>query len=255
MTNMMNEGERAEIEAPLHEADDGEAKEGADLELSEALDGDDSDARLRAALEKTQQRAQQIRRNARSTFRTMEGWQRVRSEEDWVRINEEAGEEYESGQFLLERLGAQRYLEPELMATLMRLRRRIIAESGITTAAESMLVDLAVLNYYQTLRVQGWIGDLELHLEHEFFGQDAFATDKRQQQAVEDRVRRLREQLMPLLERANRMVIRNLKAIKELRQGQVPAIAIRTEHVTVTNRQNGRAPHPVTRSPGAPVPS
>jgi hypothetical protein len=38
------------------------------------------------------------------------------------------------------------------------------------------------------------------------------------------------------------MFIRNLKAIKELRQGLVPAIAIgRAEHVTVTNRQNGRA--------------
>jgi len=47
---------------------------------------------------------------------------------------------------------------------------------------------------------------------------------------------------MPLLDRANRMFIRNLKAIKELRQGLVPAIAIgRAEQVTVTNGQNGRA--------------
>ena len=50
------------------------------------------------------------------------------------------------------------------------------------------------------------------------------------------------EQLQPLSDRANRMFIRNLKAIKELRQGLVPAIAIgRAEHVTVTNRQKGRA--------------
>ncbi len=55
-------------------------------------------------------------------------------------------------------------------------------------------------------------------------------------------VRRLGEQLQPLSDRANRMFIRNLKAIKELRQGLVPAIAIgRAEHVTVTNRQKGRA--------------
>ena len=31
-----------------------------------------------------------------------------------------------------------------------------------TTAAEAMLVDLAVLNYYPALRGQGWIGDLAL---------------------------------------------------------------------------------------------
>jgi len=55
--------------------------------------------------------------------------------------------------------------------------------------------------------------------------------------AVAERVQRLSEQLMPTLDRANRMMIRNLKAIKELRQGQVPAIAIgRAEQVTVTNR-------------------
>jgi hypothetical protein len=55
-------------------------------------------------------------------------------------------------------------------------------------------------------------------------------------------MRRLSEQLMPLSDRGNRMYIRNLKAIKELRQGLVPAIAIgRAEQVTVTNGQNGRA--------------
>ncbi len=39
------------------------------------------------------------------------------------------------------------------------------------------------------------------------------------------------------------MLIRNLKAIKELRQGLSPAIAIgRAEQVTVTTQQNGHAP-------------
>src|SRR5207237_10435710 len=107
---------------------------------------------------------------------------------------------------------------------------------------------LALLGYYQTLRVQGWIGDLALHIEHEFFGQDALAENgqrpgrRRGRFSVEEDVRRLSEQLMPLSDRANRMFIRNLKAIKELRQGLVPAIAIgRPEQVTVTNGQTGRA--------------
>jgi hypothetical protein len=110
-----------------------------------------------------------------------------------------------------------------------------------------MLVDLAVLSYYDTLRVQGWIGDLAVHIEHEFFGDDAFTEMARKghrradRLAVEERVRRLSEQLMPLRDRANRLMIRNLKAIKELRQGQVPAIAIgRADQVTVTNRPSRR---------------
>jgi len=177
----------------------------------------------------------------------MKGWQRVASEEDWLRIIEESHEAYESGGFLLERLGADRFLDPNLMATILALRQRLIAESAITTAAETMLVDLAVLSYYHTLRVQGWIGDLAVRIEHEFFGDDAFTEMARQgfrrtdRFAVEERVRQLSEQLMPLFDRANRMMIRNLKAIKELRQGQVPAVAIgRAEQVTVTSRPNRR---------------
>jgi hypothetical protein len=58
--------------------------------------------------------------------------------------------------------------------------------------------------------------------------------------AVEERMRRLSEQLMPLRDRANRLVIRNLKAIKELRQGQVPAIAIgRADQVTLPGSPSG----------------
>ena len=229
MTDMRDETERGDIEPTLRDADDRKAE-------------------LQAARDRDRQQALQIRRNARATFRAMEGWHRVDSEEDWLKVCADSQEQYESGQFLLERLGAERYLDPKLMATLWSLRQQLIAEWGITTAAEAMLVDLAVLNYYHAIRVQGWIGDLALHIEDEFFGQDALAENGQRpvrrpgRFSFEEDVRRLSEQLMPLLDRANRMLIRNLKAIKELRQGLVPAIAIgRAEQVTVTNEQNGRA--------------
>jgi hypothetical protein len=228
MTNMPDETERGDLGPTLRDADD-------------------NDAKFRAALEKDRQRAQHLRRNARATYRAMEGW-KVRGEEDWLEVCTDSREQYESGGFFLERLGAERYLDPQLMATLLALRQRLIAEWGITTAAEMMLLDLALLDYYHALRVQGWIGDLALHIEHQFFGQDALAENGQRpgrrpgrRFSVEEDVRRLSEQLMPLLDRANRMLIRNLKAIKELRQGLVPAIAIgRAEQVTVTNHQNGR---------------
>lgn len=126
-----------------------------------------------------------------------------------MRINQESREEYESGGFLLERLGAQRYLDSKLMATIPALRQRLIAESAITTAAETMLVGLAVLNYYHTLRVKGRIGDLGVRIKHESFGDDAFKEMARKsfqrshRFEVEERVRQLSEQLMPLLDRAN----------------------------------------------------
>jgi hypothetical protein len=100
------------------------------------------------AVDKARPPAQQVRWTARATHRAMEGWQRVASEQDWLRILEESREAYESGGFLLERLGAERYLDPKLMATILMLRQRVLDEWAITTAAETMLVDLALLSYY-----------------------------------------------------------------------------------------------------------
>ena len=211
-------------------------------------DTDASMAKLREGLEKHRRWGEQLRRNARANFHAMDGALSIRGEEDWLRVAEQSRQQYESGGFLLDRMGAERFLDPKLIATLMELRQRIIVEWGITTAAETMLLDLALLHYYHALRVQGWIGDLALHIERQFFGSGAFAADyrdlpQRTRQAADDSVRRLGEQLLPLLDRANRMVIRNLAAIKDLRQRPVPAIAIgRAEQVTVghTARQGHR---------------
>ena len=118
MKDMTAEAERGDIEPTLR-------------------DVDDSDAQLRAALEKDRQRAQHVRQNARAIYRAMEGWQRVRSEEDWLKVCADSREQYESGRFFLERLGAARYLDPKLMATLLSLRQGLIAEGGMAAVFEA----------------------------------------------------------------------------------------------------------------------
>ena len=92
--------------------------------------------------------------------------------------------------------------------------------------------DLAVMTYYNALRVQGWMGDLALQIEHECFGQEG-PTPKLQRNwgvveglAVENTLRRLAEQLIPLFERANQQLIRTLKALRETRGGVPPSVAI-----------------------------
>jgi hypothetical protein len=77
MTDMPDETERGDIEPTLR-------------------DVDESDAPLRAALQKDRQQAQQVRRDARAAFRAMDGWQRVRSEEDWLKVCADSPEQYES---------------------------------------------------------------------------------------------------------------------------------------------------------------
>ena len=60
----------------------------------------------------------------------MESALSLRSEEDWIRVSEQSREQYESGGLLLDRMGAESFLDPKLIATLMALRQRRMVESG-----------------------------------------------------------------------------------------------------------------------------
>src|SRR5687767_378724 len=62
----------------------------------------------------------------RASYRAMEGWWRVQSQEAWEQTCQEAADVYESGRFLIERLGGERHLDPELMDTLLAVRRQLI---------------------------------------------------------------------------------------------------------------------------------
>ncbi len=122
-------------------------------------------------------RQQRLRQQARQSYRAMEGWQIFTEKEEWAEpenawaaLCQQAGDDYEAGRFLIERLGAERFMDPTLMATIWTLRQRTIAELGLSTRPELMLLDLAVASYYNAMRIQGWIGNLALHIEHEFFG-------------------------------------------------------------------------------------
>lgn len=176
-------------------------------------------------------RAMQLSRDARAVFAAMEGWQRVTTPEAWLATCEQAGQDYRSGRFLIERLGASRHLDPELMATLWGLRQKLVAEGG-KSAAESMLADVAVTSYYNSLRIQRWIGDLAIAIEHAFFAQDSPSARFEERHGrveglfVEAQLERLAEELLPLQERANRMLLRNLKALAELRRAPAPSVAI-----------------------------
>ena len=190
------------------------------------------------------ERHAQLRRDARAGFRAFQGWARVRTEQEWVGVVEESEESYKAGRFLMERLGAERYLDPAMMATLLGLRQILLADMPNASTAEHMLVDMAILGYYNTLRVQGWIGNLAADVEHELFAQPmpTVTLDPKNGRveglAVEQHLKRIREQLLPLLDRSSKLMLRNLKALGELRRGRTPAVAIgRAEQVNVGERQ------------------
>ena len=182
------------------------------------------------------ERHQRLMTDARAAYRSVDGWGTVKSPEDWKQTVELAHDEYDRGAFLIDRLGAERHLDPPLIAVLLRLRRGLIDEHDASTAAELMLIDLAVLSYYHTLRINGWVGNFAALIEHEFFGKQGLTakfTDRygRHNETVrglrvEDHVERIAEQLLPLLDRCNRMMLRNLKALKAMREGPTPSVSI-----------------------------
>jgi hypothetical protein len=176
-----------------------------------------------------------LQTDARSAFRAMDGWGTVKSQADWERIVAQAAAGVDSSGFLIDRLGAERRIDPPLMAVLLTLRRRLIDEHGATTAAELMMIDSAVLSYYHLLRINGWIGNLAMWLENEFFRTDSLTAKLEARYGhhaevrglrVEELVNQLVERLMPLLDRSNRMLLRNLKALRERRQEPAPSVNI-----------------------------
>src|SRR5580700_11851735 len=76
---------------------------------------------------------------------------------------------FENGAFLLNRLGAECVLDQDLATVLLDLRRRLVEEYGAGPVA-MMLIDRAVAAYQDFIRVEGWVGNPAIHIEHEFFG-------------------------------------------------------------------------------------
>jgi hypothetical protein len=192
----------------------------------------DLERKLQEAMKQDTERFEQLRQDAQAAYRAMKGWQRVESEDAWIATCQQAHQNSQSGTFLIERLGAQRYLDPEMAATLLALRRTLLADLGRATTADVMLVDMALLGYYNAFRIQGWIGDLALHIESAFFGQGSLKAKFRAENGridgfeVETHVKRLGEGLLPLLDRANKIMLRNLKALDERRRRPMPAVTV-----------------------------
>jgi hypothetical protein len=82
-------------------------------------------------------------------------------------------------------------------------------------------------------------------IEQELFAEDALKVKLRQQFgaqfdgfAVEEALQRLKEQLLPLFERANRQLLSNIQGLRQGRPGVLPTVAIgRAGQVNVAQQQ------------------
>lgn len=164
-----------------------------------------------------------------AVFRAM-GKFRHEGEEEYV---ERVLTSFEDGRFLIDRLGAAGVVDQDLAVVLLDLRRRLTDEYGDTPAA-MMLIDRAVSAYQDFIRVTGWMGNLSIHIEHEFFGLNGPSADFRDRYgregrpirdlSVEDHLAHLREGLIPLAERCGRVMREALAALETLRAAPSQAV-------------------------------
>ena len=181
---------------------------------AEPLDDDEVfEQRIRA---EKQAQFKRLKGDAQAIFGAVKGLPGVRSPQKWAEMLEAAGDEIGNGRFIVRQLGAERYLEPETVAVLITLRQNLIADLPRVTAAEIMMIDAAVMAYYNMLRTQGWIGNLSLVVERELFGQELLNAHhgERTAEHIENTIRRLNDVLLPLQDRSTRMMMRTLEVLR-----------------------------------------
>ncbi|MCH8297984.1 MAG: hypothetical protein IH873_07950 [Chloroflexi bacterium] len=165
----------------------------------------------------------------------------LRIQEDWERATELLQEDYRSGQFLLDTLGADRYVETRISMTILLIRKTMIEDMQIESAAEFMLMDSALMANYNTIKMQRMFGDLVTQVERELFHDESMSINLKESGnlevanfKVEAMLNRASDTLMNLIDRANKMMIRNIKAIRDLKSG---TLSIRADQVNIAQQQ------------------
>ena len=167
---------------------------------------------------------------------------RLQSPDAWEATVTKAADDYRCGLALIDQLGAFGLLDPAQMGMLLAIRRGLIEETNAASTDELVLIDIAMVAYANAMRLQAMIGNTALIIESEMFGQPMLRAKWKSEYGgrpeeirglvVEDYVARLRDQLLPLVERVHRTARESIEAIRRMRQ--TPAMQVeRAEAVNV----------------------
>ena len=167
----------------------------------------------------------ELKRQAKGTFEAIKGRRGANNEEYWQEVVSKAKLDYDSGNFLIGRMGACRQLDLPLVATLLQLRQELLDGIDNPAASDQMLADSAIIAYRNLLRIQGWIGSLCLVIERELFGQGSLdaVLGSAEIEEVNVQVDRLEQTLLPALDRAQRMLLRATDRLEARRTGRTSA--------------------------------
>lgn len=182
---------------------------------------------------------QRIKNHANVLKRTFPEISNLRTQDDFERAYVSIEDDYVSGQFLIDTLGADRYVEPKMAMTILMLRRRMIEDMQLNTVAQFMLMDAALTAHYNSIKAQRMLGDIAIHVERELFHGDPLAPKDGRNLDVskfkfEAMLDRASGSLMNLIDSSNKMMIRTIKALGDLNKG---TLLIRADQVNIGDKQ------------------
>lgn len=212
------------------------------LTEAERAELEEFEARQRGREEARDQIYRHLLLDAQACARSMYSSPQLDSPEKWEATVSKALADYRSGRALMDQLGADRLLDAPTAGMLLAIRRGLIEETNATSASELVLIDMAVIDFANAMRIQSMIGNTALLIESEMFGQRTLRAKWKKEYggrpediqglAVEEHVARLRDTLVPLAERSQRLAREHIEAIG--RMSRQPAMAVeRAEAVNI----------------------
>ena len=99
----------------------------------------------------------------------------MRNAEYWERAYEVTEDECLKGQFLIDNLGASRYIDPQIAMTRLVLRQKMIYDMQIESAQGCTLMNNALTAQYGTFKLQRMLGDFAISVEMELFRGDSLS--------------------------------------------------------------------------------
>jgi hypothetical protein len=200
------------------------------------------EARHRESRDRQDRLYEQLLLDAQATCGAMEASPLLEDPADWNSVVASSLDDYRSGRSLMTQLGAKRLLDPATTGMLLAMRRGLVEETGAATMQEFMLIDTAVVAYANAMRLQSIVGNTALLIEAELFGQPSLRAKWKEKYpnrppevrglALEEHVAKLRDQILPLIERFHGMVRASIEALH--RMDQAPSAKVeRSEGLSI----------------------
>lgn len=203
--------------------------------IEEGKNHPDGGVEFNAAMERriTEVKRQSIRekKDCSLLYRGELSWNGITTQEDFDKHYLQTIDDYRSGNFFLQRIGRYREVDAPLSLLLINLRNQWIQEYDVKTAPEFMLVDMALTAYFHFMRMNEAINNILANIEWDQFALEVpqfyrkngdRIMDKKENKAIaEGLAHKLAEVMEPSLDKYQRMFTRSLKAIRDLKRGNV----------------------------------